>query len=200
MMRWFIVSLVLTLLAFAAAAALGWLWPGLFQERIPIHWNIDMQPDGWVSRSEFVWYLLIYPGVMALLVVMMGVLPLISPKNFEVEQFRNTWGYVFALLIAFFCYLFALQIGAALLDSPLDNTWFARLFVAGFFVLFALMGNVMGKCGAISGWAFAPRGRSPAKRSGCARTASPRGPGCPPASSAPCWRWRAYRSGSRSCC
>jgi uncharacterized membrane protein len=145
MTRWFITSLTLTVLALMAAVALGWGWSGLFQERIPTHWDIHMQPDGWVSRDQVGWYLLIFPGVMALMVVMMRVLPLISPRNFEVDRFSNTWGYVFTLLVGLFGYLFALQVWAAMQEDPMQNVWFARLFVAGFFVMFALLSNVIGK-------------------------------------------------------
>src|SRR5262245_13625795 len=109
MTRWLIVSLTLTVLAFAAALGVGWYAPGLLQERIPIHWDINMQPDGFVTREQFLPYLLIFPGVMALMVLLMWGLPLISPKNFEVERFSNTWGYVFTLLVGLFGYLFALQ-------------------------------------------------------------------------------------------
>jgi len=145
MTRWFIVSLTLTVLAFVAAIALGWGWPGVLQEHIPIHWDIHMRPDGWVTREQVGWFLVLFPGVMALLVVLMRVLPLISPRNFEVERFSNTWGYVFTLLVGFFGYLFALQLWAATQEDPRQNAWFARMFVAGFFMLFALMSNVIGK-------------------------------------------------------
>lgn len=145
MTRWFIVSLTLTALALVAAVALGWIWPGVFQTRIPIHWDINMHADGWVGRDRIGFYLLIFPGVMALLVVMMRVLPLISPRHFEVEPFRNTWGYVFTLLVGFFGYLFVLQVWAAMQEDPMQDAWFGRLFIASFFVLFALMGNVIGK-------------------------------------------------------
>jgi uncharacterized membrane protein len=70
MTRWLIVSLAMTVLAFGAAVALGWGWPGVFQERIPTHWDINMQPNDWVSREHVGLYLLLCPGVMALLVVM----------------------------------------------------------------------------------------------------------------------------------
>jgi uncharacterized membrane protein len=145
MTRWFILSLTLTVLAFLAAIALGWIWPTVLQERFPMHWDINMRPDGWVTREQFRPYLLMFPGVMGLLVLLMWLLPMISPRNFEVERFSNTWGYVFTLLVAFFGYLFALQIWVATQEDAGQSTWFGRLFVAGFFVLFALLSNVIGK-------------------------------------------------------
>ncbi len=145
MTRWLIVSLTLTGLALATALAVCWVWSDALQERIPIHWDINMQPDGWVVREHFLPYLLIFPGLMALLVLLMWGLPLISPKNFEVERFASTWGYVFTLIIALFGYLCTLQIWAATLENAAQHVWFGRLFIAGFFVMFALLSNVIGK-------------------------------------------------------
>jgi uncharacterized membrane protein len=145
MTRWLAISLTLTVLTAAAALAVGLFAPEVFQDRIPVHWDVNMQPDGWVARDAFLPYLLIFPGVMALMVLLMWLLPMISPKHFEVERFAGTWGYVFTLLVGFFAYLFFLQVWAATQENPHENWWFARLFVAGFFVLFALLSNVIGK-------------------------------------------------------
>jgi Protein of unknown function (DUF1648) len=57
MTRWFVVSISLTALTVAGALALGLVWPNAFQDRIPIHWDINMQPDGWVTRDAFLPYL-----------------------------------------------------------------------------------------------------------------------------------------------
>ena len=141
MTRWLIASLSLTAIALAAALSLGFGAPEVLRERIPIHWDINMEPDGWVPRGEFAPYLLVFPGVMALMVLLMWGLPYLSPKSFEVERFAATWGYVFTLLVAYFGYLFALQAWVAVSE----NAWFDRPFIAGIFVLFGLLGNVMGK-------------------------------------------------------
>src|SRR6516164_5311644 len=141
MTRWLAGSLSLTAIALAVALGLGLGAPEVLRERIPIHWDIDMEPDGWVTREAFMPYLLIFPGVMALMTLLMWGLPYLSPKSFEVERFASTWGYLFTLLVAFFGYLFALQVWVAISESA----WFARPFIAGFFVLFGLIGNQMGK-------------------------------------------------------
>ena len=117
MTRWLVGSLSLTAIALAVALGLGLGAPEVLRERIPIHWDIDMEPDGWVTREAFMPYLLIFPGVMALMTLLMWGLPYLSPKSFEVERFASTWGYLFTLLVAFFGYLFALQVWVAISES-----------------------------------------------------------------------------------
>ncbi len=141
MARWFIAAALLTGLTLAAALVLGLGVPEVFREEIPVHWDIHMQPDHFVPRAGFLPYLLIFPGVMAFFVVLMWLLPYLSPRNFEVDRFADTWGFVMTVLVGFFAYLFALQVWTAIQENP----WFDRLFVAGFFALFGLLGNVMGK-------------------------------------------------------
>jgi uncharacterized membrane protein len=141
MSRWYFVSIAMTVLVLGIALILGLATPAVFREKIPTHWDIDMQPDAWTTRQDFWPTLLIFPGVMGALVFLMWVLPMLSPRNFEVERFGSTWCYVMLLMVGFFAYLFALQVWIAV-D---EHAWFARPFVAGFFVLFALLGNVIGK-------------------------------------------------------
>ncbi len=50
MKRWVFIALALTAAAVASALA---AWNGLFGElppRVPIHWGVRGQPDGWVAR------------------------------------------------------------------------------------------------------------------------------------------------------
>lgn len=141
MTRWLIVSAILTLVTLAACLYVGLVQPELLRERIPTHWNIDMEPDGWTDRDHYVWFLLLPPGVMAVMTLLAWLLPKISPRHFEIEPFAATWGYVMTIIVAYFGYLSGLMIWVGIADSPL---W-PKCFVAGFFALFALLGNVMGK-------------------------------------------------------
>jgi uncharacterized membrane protein len=141
MTRWYVVSIGLTAVALAAALYFGLERLDVFLEQVPVHWDAHMQPDQWVARDDFWAYLLIFPGVMAIVVLLMWGLPYLSPKNFEVDRFGGTWCYIMTLMVGFFGYLFALQVWTAMGATA----WFDRLFVAGFFVMFGLMGNVMGK-------------------------------------------------------
>ena len=68
-------------------------------------------------------------------------LPWLSPRNFAVEGFRVTYDYVFFLVTVLFCY-----IEGVILWSQLRGDGFAdRWLLGGFFLFFALIGNVLGQ-------------------------------------------------------
>src|SRR5262252_8785286 len=80
-----ILALILVLAAFAMTAALY----GRLPERIPSHWNIRGEIDGYVSKP-FGPFLL--PSVMAGMFLLFLALPAISPRGFRFEGFRSVWG------------------------------------------------------------------------------------------------------------
>lgn len=141
MTRWLITSAVLTVVVLAVCLYVGLAQPEVLRERIPTHWNIDMEPDAWTDREHYVVYLLLPPAVMAVLTLLAWLLPKVSPRHFEIEPFAATWGYVMTVIVGYFAYLAVLLIWVGIEDSAL---W-PKFFIAGFFALFALMGNVMGK-------------------------------------------------------
>jgi uncharacterized membrane protein len=100
-----------------------------------------MQPDAWTDREHYYIYMLLGPGVMALMTGLMWLLPHISPQQFRIEPFAGTFGYLMTVVVAFFGYLSGLLIWVGMAESDL---W-PRFFVAGFFALFALLGNSLGK-------------------------------------------------------
>jgi uncharacterized membrane protein len=134
-------------LALAGATLVGSAWAHLalhdrMPERVPIHWNIHGQPDGWATKDQvFLIYYLLPTVTGAIVALGLFVLPWLSPKNFAVESFRQTYDYVFALVAGLFAYLQAVLLPAMIQGAGLPE----RPFIAGFFVFFALIGNVLGK-------------------------------------------------------
>lgn len=141
MNRWLCLSIVLTLAAAAASLYLGWYAPECLPNRVPIHWNIHGEPDGFVPRDHILPYLLILPAVMALMVALTLILPWLSPKQFEVDRFRSTWNYLMAVVVALFAYIHAVSLAAGA-GVGLDMN---KVLVGGMFLFFALFGNVLGK-------------------------------------------------------
>ena len=142
MRRWLLVSVFLTALTFAGTFLVVRLAPDLLADPVPVHWDIHGRPDHLVPRDEVLPYLLISPGVMVGMVLLTLVLPWLSPKPFDVERFRGTYGYIMALVVGLLAYIQAVLLLASLKQPPVDAI---KLLIAGIFLFFALLGNVLGK-------------------------------------------------------
>ncbi len=119
----------------------AWSYPKL-PASIPIHWNMHGEVDGWGGRST----LFLMPAMATGLLVFFAFLPSLSPKSFEVDSFRPTYLYVMATTIGLLAYL-QIVILTTTYQEVRGERWIdvGRALVAGIFVFFGLMGNVMGK-------------------------------------------------------
>lgn len=132
--RSFLLGALLTLAAFAASAV---LYPRL-PAQLPIHWNINGQPDGFGPKE---WAAFLMPGFMALMLLFFRVLPWLSPRQFDVESFRDTYHFIMVAMLGLFAYIHGVMLYAGLAGS-VDV---GRVLVAGIFLFFAVISNVMGK-------------------------------------------------------
>lgn len=125
------------LLAAAALATIAIAYPRL-PPSIPVHWDLAGHPN----RFGPPWALfLLGPGVMALIILLTWLLPWLSPKNFQIEAFRATYGQIMLMVFGLMAYISALITWSAL-GHALDT---GRDLIGGVCLLLALMGNVMGK-------------------------------------------------------
>jgi uncharacterized membrane protein len=108
-------------------------------EQVPVHWGVGDQPDQLVPKEKALPYLLIGPGVMLLMLVLTWLLPWLSP--WDVERFHDIFQYIMALMVILFAYVQATLVLAAV-GAPIPMP---RSLVAGIFLFFALLGNVLGK-------------------------------------------------------
>jgi uncharacterized membrane protein len=141
MSRWLWVSIGLTVLAFAGSL---YVYNGLYDrlpERVPIHWDLHGEPNGYTNKSNVWMTFLLLPGTMALFVVLTVVLPWVSPKRFEVENFRAVWDYLMMLAVALFGYIHFVT----LLGSFEGRLPMFRLLLGGLCLFFILLGNVLGQ-------------------------------------------------------
>jgi uncharacterized membrane protein len=141
MNRWLLYNIVLTLAAFGVSLYLGWVRPDLLPQQVPIHWGIDGQPNQWVRGDQVLPYLLIVPGFMAGFVLLSLALPWLSPQQFAIDPFRNTYNYLMALLLTLFAYIHGVALAAGL-GLPVNMN---KVLIGGMFLFFALLGNVLGK-------------------------------------------------------
>ncbi len=106
--------------------------------KIPIHWNIRGEVDGYAPKSWGVWLL---PGTMLLMLGLFLVLPRFSLRQLGNERFRHVYEFIALLVISLFGCLQMLTIAQARNSHLKAGVWLAGLM----YLFFALMGSVMGK-------------------------------------------------------
>jgi uncharacterized membrane protein len=132
--KYFLLQLMLTL---ALLAAIAVAYPHL-PARIAIHWNASLRPNGYGPK----WILfLIGPGLMVANMLLGFLLPWLSPKQFEVDGFRSTYLQIVFLVQIMMAYVVAIILWAGVGH----RSDVGRGIVGGICLVFALMGNVMGK-------------------------------------------------------
>jgi len=144
MTRWLYVSVALTLLALGATLYLYEFRYDDLPERVPTHWDANFNVNGWTPKTDVLRLFLILPLVMVGFCLLTLVLPWLSPRPFQVDSFRGTYGYIMMLAVALMGYLhLAALLGAMYPDE--NKTIFMRFFLGGMCLFFALIGNVLGK-------------------------------------------------------
>jgi uncharacterized membrane protein len=130
------VTLIVLLVVGTLAVSLA-LYPQLPQ-LVPTHWNIRGEVDGYGNKA---WAAFLMPGTMAGLLLLFWAIPWLSPQRFEVDTFRSTFWFVALVITCLLGYIQGLILWAGLSGS-VDVT---RALLAGVLIMFALIGNVMGK-------------------------------------------------------
>src|SRR5437870_4524232 len=99
MTRWGYLAFALAAVTLVGSAGAHLAFHDWMPDKVPIHWNIHGEPDGWTSKDNvFVIYYLLPIAMAGIIALGMFVLPWLSPRNFAVEGFRQTYDYVFALV------------------------------------------------------------------------------------------------------
>ena len=107
-------------------------------EQVPVHWNLEGKVDDYGDKT---WATFLLPGAMILILGLMKALPWLSPKPFAVDSFRTTYTFVMFICACLFAYIQGLLLWS-MLHEAIDTS---RAFLAGLFLFFALLGNVLGK-------------------------------------------------------
>ncbi len=126
-----------TILVATAFAATLLAWPHL-PARVPLHWNVRGEVDGWGPRAVL---MAIGPGAVLAVLAIFALLPALSPKRFEVESFARTYLRIMLAAIAVAGYITAVLLFAAL-TGHVDVS---AALLAGISLLLVFIGNLMGK-------------------------------------------------------
>ncbi|ADV60606.1 protein of unknown function DUF1648 [Isosphaera pallida ATCC 43644] len=124
-----------------AVLAATWISAGVgylvAPEMVPIHWNIHGQADGFGSPAA----LFLTPAIATAMLGVFAVMPWISPRPFQVNDFRSTFLDVVGLMTGLFAAIHALIL-AATFEAPIDV---GRWLVGVMMVFFILIGNILGR-------------------------------------------------------
>jgi uncharacterized membrane protein len=132
--KYYLVGMLLTAAILVGTAV---AYPHL-PSSVATHWNMHGDPDGYSPK----WALfLIGPGLMTGTMLLMYFLPWLSPRKFDVDSFRFTYLQIMLILVAMNAYFSAVVLWAGV-GHTLDV---GRAIVGGVCLLFALLGNLMGK-------------------------------------------------------
>jgi uncharacterized membrane protein len=113
------------------------LYPHL-PARVPSHWNAHGEVDSYAAK----WTLFVMnPGIMLGMLGIFAVLPWLSPRHFEVDTFRSTYLYIMLVILTCLTYFHGLLLWAAVSGQ----VGITKAVMGGVCLLFALLGNVLGK-------------------------------------------------------
>jgi uncharacterized membrane protein len=130
-------SLVCLILVVASFAFAGVLY-GRLPDPVPTHWGVHGQVNGWMPKP---WGAFMLPLSVAGTWLLFAVLPRISPRGYRIERFARVYGILQLSLVG----LLFLVTCAALLAAVGVPMHIDRLVPASVGVLFAVLGNYLGK-------------------------------------------------------
>lgn len=107
-------------------------------DRIPTHWNLRGEIDGWSEKS---WGVSLIPLTMTVLLLLFRALPWLSPKQFTMNSFYSTYEFIVLILLTYLVYMQGVMLWSAI--HPHFNA--TRAIAGGLCLMFATLGNVLGK-------------------------------------------------------
>ncbi len=143
MSRWLVLVVVLAVLSAGVTLVVWANRADWLPEQVPVHWGLKGTADGFVPREQAFWWLMIVPLLLAGWAVLAALLPWLSPVHFKVQPFRSTYDYIVGLIGLLFAYLGGVILSAQVGWITGDNL--PRWLVGGMLLIFALLGNVLGK-------------------------------------------------------
>ncbi|SRR6266542_1443776 len=104
--------------------------------RMPTHWGVHGEVNGWSSRA---WGALVIPIVMAAIALLMRVLPKIDPRSENYPKFIGTYEGVFISVLVFMLAVHVILLAGALGYPVAIERWVP----VGVGALFVVIGNLI---------------------------------------------------------
>ena len=115
----------------------AWYYPQL-PETVPIHWNSEGQADNYMDKP---WGVLLLPLISTGVLLLLIVLPKLSPKGFRLDSAGRAYGIVVTMVMVFMLGILVLSY-----EQTLGRGVAFELWVTGSMgLLFLVLGNYLGK-------------------------------------------------------
>lgn len=114
-----------------------WYEPKL-PEKIPTHWNIKGEVDGWTDKP---WGVYMLPIISTITSLVLMLLPKIAPKGFKLDEAKSVYEIIVLITAIFLLGVMVLTFEAALNHAVNVNQW----IMVGIGALFVLIGNYLSK-------------------------------------------------------
>jgi uncharacterized membrane protein len=128
--RWLGPAVVAAMWAFAAAVYTR------LPHRIPTHWNLQGEVDGWMEKP---WGVLMQPAIATAMLAVLWVLPRVDPRRENLQRFAGDRRLIVNLLILFFAVVQGATYGQGL-GWPVQVD---RVILAAIGLLFVGLGNYL---------------------------------------------------------
>ena len=109
-------------------------------DRIPTHWGIHGEVNGWSNRWPGAF---IAPIMGIIFLILFPFLQRIDPKRRNYGNFQQAWEGIQTLLVLFFAYIQGVTYVATL--RQVDSNFVGQSIMVGIGILFIVLGNYMGK-------------------------------------------------------
>jgi uncharacterized membrane protein len=128
--RWMAAALLAATWALAALAYVR------APARVPIHWNVRGEVDGWGGPAS----VFVLPAVATALVLLMYTLPRLDPRRANWARFRGEFNLIVNVLVAFMLFMEVTTIGGFTFGWRVNG---GRVPLIGVGVLFMVIGNYL---------------------------------------------------------
>ncbi|HHV19131.1 MAG TPA: SdpI family protein [Thermoanaerobacterales bacterium] len=130
--NWLVIALILSLYI------LGYFFYPYLPERVPSHWNISGQVDGYSSRT---FHVLFFPSMILALYVLMSFAPILDPRPENYKKFQGVYEGFRWVMVGFLIVLYVVTTLFAL-GFPISIGRIVRFCIG---VLLIFIGNYFGK-------------------------------------------------------
>lgn len=104
---------------------------------VPTHWNLNGHVDAYGSKAT----ILLWPGISLMSLLLLWLLPWMSPRHFKIDSFRSTFNTIMVVIAAMLGYIGVIVL--YMTEHPVTDM--NKALFGGILFFLGLLGNFLGK-------------------------------------------------------